>query len=345
MLPAMIRTIGTRPGSSFTASAPSIPVISEPEIVTPAESATAVEVPSTIETPKPVSRQDSVVNGETAVLVKDNFNSNVWKVGDIGTATRMVNAPTSPQHIARYKTVIGNVNGINANTVAMLDDGSLRKVTRGATVTLVRINSAQTHPYVECAVEQSGERYSVFLVLEWDRQGELKFTAANDPVMTPPGDPAPAPVAKSAPARNAAPATRNWTSADGKFSTEAGFQGTAAGKVKLQKTDGSVITVDIEKLSEADQKWINQRAKISPPQERSVKFIFVGDYFSKSNRVRLLPVKVGKAEVRSGTVDTIKAKCLDPKDPFAHRWILGSDFEGDDRKWFGRNSPSADGCY
>ena len=54
---------------------------------------------------------------------------------------------------------------------------------------------------------------------------------------------------------------RTWTSADGKFKTEAEFQGSIAGKVKLRKTDGTIITIESYKLSEADQEWIRRRAR------------------------------------------------------------------------------------
>jgi len=49
---------------------------------------------------------------------------------------------------------------------------------------------------------------------------------------------------------------RTWTSADGRFSTDAEFQGLVAGKVKLRRVDGSTINIDEEKLSEVDRKWI-----------------------------------------------------------------------------------------
>lgn len=50
---------------------------------------------------------------------------------------------------------------------------------------------------------------------------------------------------------------RTWTDASGKFSVKASFDGSAMGKVKLRKEDGSVVEVDLDKLSADDQKYIN----------------------------------------------------------------------------------------
>ncbi len=50
---------------------------------------------------------------------------------------------------------------------------------------------------------------------------------------------------------------RTWTDASGKFSVKASFAGSALGKVRLRKEDGSVIEVDLDKLSADDRKYIN----------------------------------------------------------------------------------------
>lgn len=60
-----------------------------------------------------------------------------------------------------------------------------------------------------------------------------------------------------------APDFRTWSSADGRFTVEAEFAGASSGKVKLRKRDGSVIRVEIEKLSEEDKAYISDRAKRS----------------------------------------------------------------------------------
>lgn len=55
------------------------------------------------------------------------------------------------------------------------------------------------------------------------------------------------------------PKIRRWTSADGKFTTEAEFGGMAFGKVKLRKANGTIVTVDATQLSGDDREWIKKR--------------------------------------------------------------------------------------
>jgi len=54
---------------------------------------------------------------------------------------------------------------------------------------------------------------------------------------------------------------RTWTDATGNFTLEATFRGVIGGNVRLEKADGSVISIPLEKLSEADQEWIREQAK------------------------------------------------------------------------------------
>jgi hypothetical protein len=79
---------------------------------------------------------------------------------------------------------------------------------------------------------------------------------------TPPPDvhPQEMPAVKE-PAKEAEPTMRTWTDASGKHKTEAEFVSMTAGKVKLRKADGSIVTLPMDKLSKADQKWIRDRAK------------------------------------------------------------------------------------
>jgi hypothetical protein len=51
---------------------------------------------------------------------------------------------------------------------------------------------------------------------------------------------------------------RTWTSAGGNFSVDAELVSFANGKLKLRKTDGSEITVDLEKLSDGDKAWVEE---------------------------------------------------------------------------------------
>lgn len=54
-------------------------------------------------------------------------------------------------------------------------------------------------------------------------------------------------------------AVRTWTDATGGFRVEAEFVGLADGKVQLKRNDGKVITVPLDKLSEADQRFISAK--------------------------------------------------------------------------------------
>ena len=49
---------------------------------------------------------------------------------------------------------------------------------------------------------------------------------------------------------------REWSDASGKFHTEADFVATRKGRVILEKTDGSIITIQLEKLSKEDQEYV-----------------------------------------------------------------------------------------
>jgi hypothetical protein len=55
------------------------------------------------------------------------------------------------------------------------------------------------------------------------------------------------------------PEFRTWTDATGKFKTEAAFLDLKDGKVRLKKKDGTIVTVALEKLSEADQAVVKGR--------------------------------------------------------------------------------------
>jgi hypothetical protein len=54
---------------------------------------------------------------------------------------------------------------------------------------------------------------------------------------------------------------RVWKDATGKFSIEAKLSGLAGGVVKLKRADGSVISVPVEKLSEADRTYLDELKK------------------------------------------------------------------------------------
>ncbi len=52
---------------------------------------------------------------------------------------------------------------------------------------------------------------------------------------------------------------RTWFSADGKFSIEAEFVSYANGTLTLRKTDWTFISVELNKLCEADKAWVKAR--------------------------------------------------------------------------------------
>jgi hypothetical protein len=56
-----------------------------------------------------------------------------------------------------------------------------------------------------------------------------------------------------------APKFRTWTDASGEHKTTAKLKTAAAGNVKLEKEDGTVVTVPVDTLSEEDQEYLKQR--------------------------------------------------------------------------------------
>jgi hypothetical protein len=53
---------------------------------------------------------------------------------------------------------------------------------------------------------------------------------------------------------------REWTSANGKFSIEAKYLSSTKQQVTLEKANGTVITVDLSKLSEADRDYVKKQS-------------------------------------------------------------------------------------
>ena len=54
---------------------------------------------------------------------------------------------------------------------------------------------------------------------------------------------------------------REWTDVTGKYKVEAEFGGVIAGKVRLKKASGEIVTVPLERLSEADREHIQSLAR------------------------------------------------------------------------------------
>ncbi|MGO9112773.1 MAG: tetratricopeptide repeat protein [Thermoguttaceae bacterium] len=55
--------------------------------------------------------------------------------------------------------------------------------------------------------------------------------------------------------------TRIWTAANGKYTVKATFVSSDTTKVKLKKEDETIITVDLDRLSDEDQAWIKKRSR------------------------------------------------------------------------------------
>ncbi len=96
----------------------------------------------------------------------------------------------------------------------------------------------------------AGECYKI------DSEGDLQHWYAKT------GDPAAPSFATLKKLESEAQATekRTWTDPSTGRTVRAEFLSYAFGKVKLRKEDGSVITVPMERLSDEDQKWIQDRA-------------------------------------------------------------------------------------
>ena len=54
---------------------------------------------------------------------------------------------------------------------------------------------------------------------------------------------------------------RTWSNATGKFKIEAEFVSKTGNKVKLKKTDGKIIFIQFDQLSEEDQNWIKKKSR------------------------------------------------------------------------------------
>lgn len=67
--------------------------------------------------------------------------------------------------------------------------------------------------------------------------------------------------AKAAKTKRKAPEIRTWFDSKGKRIGEASFGGAISGNVRLKKADGSVLTVRLDELSEADRLWIKGRRR------------------------------------------------------------------------------------
>lgn len=85
--------------------------------------------------------------------------------------------------------------------------------------------------------------------------------AANPPPASRPPSPTvgAAPTASSNPFGSGGAERRTWSDQSGRFSIDATYRGMNGGKVVLEKTDGSRIEVPLDKLSQADQEYVDSQ--------------------------------------------------------------------------------------
>lgn len=87
------------------------------------------------------------------------------------------------------------------------------------------------------------------------------------------------------PVARAESGTRTWTDSSGEFTVEAEFVDFVEGKVRLKRTDGRIITVPIEKLSEADQKFV--RSQSAGPAESGDSTVLMTELSGKPKELAL----------------------------------------------------------
>ncbi len=71
-------------------------------------------------------------------------------------------------------------------------------------------------------------------------------------------------------------AARKWTSQDGRFSTEAEVVEFADGKVKLKKPSGDTVTVPLQRLSQADRRYLASWKK-KPAEAKKIAISYVNE--------------------------------------------------------------------
>jgi alkyl hydroperoxide reductase subunit AhpC/uncharacterized cupin superfamily protein len=103
-----------------------------------------------------------------------------------------------------------------------------------------------TAPIVQETPKKSSAESKAELRKEWEKKKEQERAARLKK-------------AEELKAKAKAVKARTWSDASGGFHVTAKFRGVVNGKVKLEKEDGEIVNVPLEKLSEEDQKYIRQR--------------------------------------------------------------------------------------
>jgi len=111
---------------------------------------------------------------------------------------------------------------------------------------------------------------------------------------------------------------RTWTDATGKHRTEASFRGLKDGEVLLERKDGSILRVPLQKLSRADQRWLKQA-------RNATVFDFKRVLFGPPSS---LVVWVQSVDPAAGVVELAAGDARRPTTPFFFEWGDGTRTEG-----------------
>jgi hypothetical protein len=112
---------------------------------------------------------------------------------------------------------------------------------------------AGTDPYFDYKTSFTGDRLAFELIFMTEEAGQWRVSRYEFVE----------PVADAEHKKDAAlaPKFRTWTDASGKHTMRAKLKSAAAGNVNLEKEDGTMVVVPIDRLSEEDQKYLNQRRR------------------------------------------------------------------------------------
>jgi S1-C subfamily serine protease len=154
--------------------------------------------------------------------------------------------PALITHILKEASTAEELSGIYQQcSTLVLDQGAGREVEQGQTEVKHRVLTELRNQYDVLRVSLSLRYHKTFPTLEETRKESKKREEST----VKPGA-----------------GYRMWTSRNGKFSIEARLVKAANGEVTLLSSDGRKITVPVEKLSDADQEFVKNRAM--PPGDK-----------------------------------------------------------------------------
>ena len=159
-------------------------------------------------------------------------------------------APSFPEDGTRQRASANVLLGThkNGDTVSW----GAGKIWRDVTVASVRNSSGKLYIRIDDPPKGCQSRW--YTDFEWYEKPGRPNRVHLDGSTTPAGEP----VSSEEPA---AMKYRTWTDTSGRFSVEAEFVTMAMGTVKLRKADGTEVSVPLDRLSEEDQKWVQDRGR------------------------------------------------------------------------------------